>query len=191
MLTTDEARAHVGHAVLVDVRDGPVLYRVLTSITPHAELVLADERGHTTFVTLGDVLSVEDGRVPCHVCGALVNRVFLNEGDTAQRCATCSRAHARTLPPPKELCETCGVEGAFYSPRNKRFGCASCHAKADALTGLGVERRVLEAAVAACKGADTEDARHRWVHIKGRRWHCKHCPARRFTDPQLGTIWRD
>jgi hypothetical protein len=33
---------------------------------------------------------------------------------------------------------------------------------------------------AACHGADANDPRHEWQHIKGRRHVCRRCQARRL-----------
>lgn len=189
MVTREAVQEFVGYAVLVKTHDGE-LAGVMRSVTPRDELVLANHRGFPTFLPLAGVAAVEDARSTCGECGARVNNVFTGD-DGTQRCASCERRYARTLPPPQEPCEECGTLGAFYSPRAKRFACAQCHAKQGALTGLGVEARVLAASQAACHGADTEDDRHRWYRIKGHRWHCKNCPARRFNDPPLGTIWRE
>lgn len=186
-VTQDEVRALVGTRVKVKF-GGEQKFLTLRAFTPKEVLILADQRGDELLLPFDDLKLLEDARIECRECGTLVNIVH---GGEAQRCADCERGWAALQPTPREVCEGCGALGAFYSPRAKRFACAQCHAKQGTLTGIGAEARVLKMHESECKGTDTNDSLHRWFHIRGHRWHCKACGARRFNDPPLGTIYHE
>lgn len=194
MVTREDVSALIETRVRIKWGGQPEV-ALLRAVTPSDIVILAGEGGIETFVPLADVKSVEDARHECKKCKDRVNRVFGRTEESAGLCATCTREWAATQPVPREICEKCGVEGAFYSPAAKYFACAQCHAKRGTLTGIGPEARVLQAREhqldSECKGADTDDLRHRWWHIKGHRYHCKLCPARRFDEPPSGTLWTD
>lgn len=184
----EEVRALVGTRVKVKF-GGELKFLTLRAFTPKEVLILADARGNELLLPYEDLKLLEDARIACKECGTLVNVVH---GGDARRCADCERAYAATLPVPNEQCEEEGCDKrAFYSPKAKKFRCTQHHAKYDTLSGAFAESRVMQQDASECMGADTADERHRWFHIKGHRWHCKNCPARRFDDPPLGTIYRE
>lgn len=187
-VTQDEVRAFTGQRVRVKFGGEEKFLRMI-ALTPNDTVILADARGHELLLPLDDLKTIEDARIKCRECGALVNVIH---GGDAQRCADCERAFAATQPVPNEQCEEEGCDKrAFYSPAAKKFRCAQHHAKYNTLSGAFAESRVMQQEASECKGTDTADPRHRWFHIKGHRWHCKNCPARRYDDPPLGTIYRE
>lgn len=171
---------------------GTVFEGELRYVTPRDQVVITldGDNGHETWLPLEDLEAIEDARHKCAACGGLVNRVFPGREDSALLCADCSRERARLLPPPTVACEDCGADGAFRSPKTDAFRCASCHVKADTLSGLGTERRVLEQLEksdpvlgAVCRGADQDDPRHDWKQLRTSRWRCRSCHANAYSEP--------
>lgn len=193
-LTKDDALEFRGMRVDVRLRDsaGPPLTGVLRFVTPTDHVILADPDGRETELPLDLVWSIADARFPCDRCGpdALYNYVFVTRDDEPRTlCADHYREWASAQPAPIMICDRCtsGAQ-AFYSPRTKVFACAACQGMGKGLTGLGVEARFLAVQNAACRAQPLDDERHRWMHVRGSRFHCTLCDAKRFTEPPLGTL---
>ena len=187
--TADAVRAFMRTRVRVLLANGDVHERTLSAFTPLDVLLLADPQGFELRVPRSDVRRISDAQYVCSECERKTNTRYAED-----RCADCYRVWCMNQPVPSETCEVCGGGSAFYSPAAKYFACAQCHAKRGTLTGAGPEARLLQAnarSFANCVGSDTDDTRHRWFRIKGKRYHCKNCPARRFNDPPFGTMWSE
>jgi hypothetical protein len=184
MSLRDEALALRGTRVRALFADsGEELVQVLRFVTPRGNLVFANQVGRQTVRPLEDCIWIEAAQHVCPSCGAHVNYVFPGREDETELCADCSRRRAAQLPPPTMVCEACGRDGAVRSPVTDAWRCMPCHAKHGTASGLAVERRAAAALSADCHGADTEDPRHDWHKVNGKRYHCRACGARRFTEP--------
>lgn len=192
-LTRADALEFRGMRVDVHLRDSTFTVNgVLRFVTPTDHVILAGPDGHETKLQLDVIRSIEDARFTCDRCGpdSRYNNVFETRDDQPRTlCADHYRTWAAAQPPPIMECPTCesGAQ-AFYSPRTKKYGCASCQGMGGGLTGLGVEARFLAVQNAACRAQPADDPRHRWVHVRGSRYHCHLCEAKRFTEPPLGTL---
>lgn len=195
MTLKEEALLLRGTRVRAEFATVGALEGVLRFVTPKDMVVLADSRGFEHSYPLADLVDVRDARFQCAQCGVRVNRVFAGRDDPAELCTSCSRQRAQLLPPPSMACEDCGKAGAFRSPKTNAFRCAPCHVKADTLSGLGAERRVLEQLEktdpvlgAACRGADQNDQRHDWKQLRKSRWRCRACHANAYQEPAAARV---
>lgn len=153
-----------------------VVTGVLRFVTPKGDLIFAGEGGHDEAHPLAALMLIEDARHECPECHARVNRVFPGREDPAELCVDCSGRRARALPPPVTPCEDCGADG-FRSPVTDKFRCASCHAKAKTLSGLAVERRVMQHQTVDCRSADIHSDLHDWKKVRGNHV-CRKCQVK-------------
>lgn len=182
MTTRDEAKALLDTRVRVKWGGGPTV-ALLRAVTPKDYLILAGPGGVETLVELAQVKSLEDARLTCTQCGALVNRTFGEVGEIAGACATCYSDWAKRQPVPHETCEEpdC-VERAYYSPLAKKFRCAHHHAQFRSGTGLFVEARARETLAAECRSADKDSDLHDWKKMKS-QYVCRKCQVKVFGKP--------
>jgi hypothetical protein len=199
-LTRDDLAHLVGARVRVHLANVPdstaVVEGVLRFLPPPDRAVLADVvTGVETTFHLPRFVDVEDARLPCAACPPgnsrnLHNNLFETREDPPRRlCANHYRNWAQAQPAPITPCPDCDTGAqAFYSPGDKRFCCAQCHVKTGRMTGLSPEVQAMREQAADCRAQDLEDRRHRWFHVRGLRYHCKKCGAKRFTEPPQGTL---
>jgi hypothetical protein len=201
--THADLRSLLGCRVRVVTADStPAAHDYVLRFLPSKRAVFAQPgTGLEVAVDLVDIVCVEDARIECKRCHSRVNNTWnpylqhwlpedVPPGTADTLCASCYRSFSYQMPAPIMECPECGKQPAFYSPRDKVFACAQCHGMRHSLTGLGVEERVMRTASADCKGADTDDPRHRWQNVKGHRYNCQKCFAKRFTDPDIRTLAR-
>lgn len=124
---------------------------------------------------------------PCARCGA-GNLQKLYDG----LCAGCYRAdaHAANTPTPRSPCDRCGHVPAFRNLAHRRneLLCARCH-EADGVP-LRLRRGDAAALLAPCAFLDLDDPAHRWAHLRGTRFGCAGCGAKRF-DPERRRAMRE
>lgn len=105
-------------------------------------------------------------------------------------CADCYRSDAfaanrvqRGTP-----CDKCGASGAFRNPRARRdeFLCTSCHKAAGEPLEL---TSAVQGLAADCHGANEDDPRHDWLHVRGTRFACVRCQTQKF-DAKLRAAMR-
>lgn len=168
-------------------------HEAILRFLPPGEVVLADPAsGRELRLPLSALSSVTDARRACAVCHTTPNNVF----DPRDRdpdyagprplCADDYRAWAYQQPPPLVPCPDCDSgDQAFFSPGDKRFCCVQCHQRTGSMLGSTVEFDAIRVQSAPCRSGDIDDPRHDWHHVRGHRYHCRSCHAKRFTDPPL------
>ena len=178
-ITREEAKEYLDQRVRVKL-GGKWEVGLLRAVTPKDVLILASHSGVETLIPVADVKAIEDGRYTCMICLNLVNRLFHDI-----RCADCEREYAATLPPPREICEDCGTEGAVRSPLVDKWLCPQCHAKAGTLSGLPAEARVLNhsSRTADCRTKGVDDPAHGpWRRAKS-SYVCGSCYGKFYKRP--------
>lgn len=176
-----EARRLIGRRVRVTTTEATETV-ILRGVPTEDAVWCVEPEGSGYEHRLVGVTGVEDAPL-VGACGHEGQRLF--DG----LCVNCSRAEAaqaNRTGANAAKCDDCGRAGAFRNPRDTAdaYRCVICHQVEGTLPGPDVARR---AGHIACAGADTDDTRHTWVHVRRSRWQCR-CGAKRFVKP-VG--WQD